>query len=251
MAQAAGPGAPGGPVLAADPDAGGARASFAGYPPPSYGALPGGAPTLVSGVHVADPFLAPPPSDTAAHAAHAARSPGLLRRFGWVGLLAAVLVAAAVAVLAVRHRAGHTLRIVSVPAGAAVTVDGMALSGTTPVEHTVDPAVEHRVEVSLDGFRPFVERTPAGRPPAMIVAVLERARVALQVRSTPPGALVFVDDEFVGNTPVQLERTAGPHVVTLRLPGYDEARHELRLDTSAPPPPLEVTLTPAGAAPPR
>jgi hypothetical protein len=80
----------------------------------------------------------------------------------------------------------------------------------------------------------------------MVVAVLDSARIALLVRSAPAGALVFIDDEFVGNAPVSVERPPGTYTVRLRLPGHEEARREVRLEVGVPPPPLDVPLVPTG-----
>jgi hypothetical protein len=44
----------------------------------------------------------------------------------------------------------------------------------------------------------------------------------LAVESEPPGSVVFVDRQLVGNTPLQLRRLrAGSHVVRIERNGYD------------------------------
>jgi hypothetical protein len=60
------------------------------------------------------------------------------------------------------------------PPGAAVTVDGARLAGLTPLEVTLDPAAEHRVAVSLDGYVGQEVRVEKGAAPPAIDLVLEK-----------------------------------------------------------------------------
>ena len=42
------------------------------------------------------------------------------------------------------------------------------------------------------------------------------------VNSTPPGANIFVDEDFVGTTPSTINVTAGKHVVTVKKSGFQD-----------------------------
>jgi hypothetical protein len=42
------------------------------------------------------------------------------------------------------------------------------------------------------------------------------------VKSTPPGADIFVDDDFAGDTPSTLNISVGKHIVWVRKPGFQE-----------------------------
>ena len=66
------------------------------------------------------------------------------------------------------------------PPGAAVTVDGERAPGVTPLDVDLDPAVEHRVALSLDGHEPREVRVAAGAS-APIDVVLEA--------QAPPGTV--------------------------------------------------------------
>ena len=66
------------------------------------------------------------------------------------------------------------------PPGAAVTVDGERAPGVTPLDVVLDPAVEHRVALSLEGHEPREVRVEAGAS-APIDVVLEA--------QAPPGTV--------------------------------------------------------------
>jgi hypothetical protein len=66
------------------------------------------------------------------------------------------------------------------PSGAALTVDGERVPGATPLEVALDPAVEHRVAVALEGHEPREVRIAPGAT-APIDLVLEK--------QAPPGTV--------------------------------------------------------------
>jgi serine/threonine-protein kinase len=126
-----------------------------------------------------------------------------------------------------------SLSIVSDPRGAAVSVDGHPVSGTTPLTVPLDPSVDHRIVVWRDGYASQEVRTTAGRVPPEL-------RVTLQSLS-PPGRVVVtapypVDVLWRGRvlareqTGGEVSLPSGPQVVTLAAPAYF-----LRMDV-----PLEV-----------
>jgi serine/threonine protein kinase len=125
------------------------------------------------------------------------------------------------------------LAVVSDPKGAAVSVDGQTVRGTTPLTVPVDPGLDHRVVVWRDGYASQELRTEAGRVPPEL-------RVTLQSLS-PPGRIAVasaypVDVLWRGRvlareqTAAEVSLPSGPQVVTLAAPAYF-----LRLDV-----PVEV-----------
>jgi hypothetical protein len=66
------------------------------------------------------------------------------------------------------------------PPGAAVTVDGERVPGVTPLDVDLDPAVEHRVALSLEGHAPSEVRVEAGASAPIDVALEAQA---------PPGTV--------------------------------------------------------------
>ena len=124
------------------------------------------------------------------------------------------------------------LLVRTVPAGAAVTVDGVS-RGETPLSLEDVAYGEHEVGVGLTGFGSESQRvtisatetvatvgltlTPTGdlgtRPGAAETG-------SLDVASRPAGARVLVDGEFAGATPTRLDLPVGRHEVRIELDGY-------------------------------
>ncbi len=124
------------------------------------------------------------------------------------------------------------LLVRTVPAGAAVTVDGVS-RGETPLSLEDVAYGEHEVGVGLTGFGSESQRvtisatetvatvglalTPTGdlgtRPGAAETG-------SLDVASRPAGARVLVDGEFTGATPTRLDLPVGRHEVRIELDGY-------------------------------
>jgi PDZ domain/PEGA domain len=68
---------------------------------------------------------------------------------------------------------------------------------------------------------PAVQTTALKPSPAQTSVVIS----AVKVTSTVPGAEIFVDDDFVGNTPSTINVTAGKHVITVRKSGFQDWVH--------------------------
>jgi hypothetical protein len=75
----------------------------------------------------------------------------------------------------------HTLRVRSQPPGATIALDGGAAAGVTPLELSFDPASEHRISFSLEGYTAQEVRTRPGAPPAALEVTLEKL--------VPPGGV--------------------------------------------------------------
>jgi hypothetical protein len=65
--------------------------------------------------------------------------------------------------------------VITDPPGAGVTLDGQKVTGTTPLDVTVDPRSAHRLVVSLDGYASTETAFPTGKPPAEVRLRLEPA----------------------------------------------------------------------------
>jgi serine/threonine-protein kinase len=190
-------------------------------PLPVWAAAAAALVVLVVGVAVArrpappdvTPAATPSPAPTPVPAAAASATPG----------------PAASAIPAARVE----ISIVSDPRGAAVSVDGAAVGGTTPLTVPVDPGVDHRIVVWRDGYASQEVRVAKGRVPAEL-------RVSLSSLS-PPGKLVVtapypVDVLWKGKalareqTVAEVSLPSGPQVVTLVA-----SAHFLKVET-----PVEV-----------
>jgi formylglycine-generating enzyme required for sulfatase activity len=112
----------------------------------------------------------------------------------------------------------------SIPAGAAVKVDGRPL-GKTPVELEL-AAGSHEIEISADRHKTWRERieVKAGQPVTLPEVRLVPADGRLAIRSRPAGASVLVSGRYVGLTPLEVEVAAGKeHEIQLSKTGYESA----------------------------
>lgn len=120
----------------------------------------------------------------------------------------------------------------SSPGGASVTLDGTNY-GQTPASGSLKlnniNAGVHTVALTLTGYTPYttqvnVNTNTVSEVSALLKPVSPKAGVGeLSVSSTPSGANVFVDNNFMGITPLTLKQiSVGSHVVTVRLAGYQD-----------------------------
>lgn len=141
------------------------------------------------------------------------------------GVAAGLLTAAAAWGATVYVRPG-VLVVTSDPPGAAVTLDGRPVTGTTPaVVEGVSFAQAHQVQVSLAGRKGASAEVPSriGDLVRRVHLQLPSALGAIRVESDPPGAQVLLDGVAVGATPVTVPdvRVDERHRVDLTLPGHE------------------------------
>jgi hypothetical protein len=120
----------------------------------------------------------------------------------------------------------------SSPGGASVTLDGNAV-GQTPYSgslklNNIGTGI-HSVTLSLAGHAPYSAQTSVSPNTVSEVSAILPADApvtstgALSVSSTPAGAQVFLDNQFVGITPLTLNTVhTGSHTVSIRMDGYGE-----------------------------
>jgi hypothetical protein len=120
----------------------------------------------------------------------------------------------------------------SSPGGASVTLDG-TIVGQTPYSGSLKlnniATGTHAVVLSLAGYAPY--STQASVTPNTVTevsAILSpsapvSATGGISVSSTPAGANVLLDNNFIGVTPLNLNAVAaGTHTVTIEMEGYQE-----------------------------
>jgi hypothetical protein len=139
-----------------------------------------------------------------------------------------------------------TLSVTVVQEGAEVYIDE-ALMGTSPIApQTLTPG-SHTIRVRLPGYSEYsdvitIERGATADVPVELFALAE----ALTVTTTPPGAHVFVDGNFAGETPADVDLADGHHTVRITSHGYEEVIRELDAESGRREE-LDVTLTPLSA----
>jgi hypothetical protein len=117
-----------------------------------------------------------PSGSTGAFAALVGEAGGRRRALWLGGLGLGLLVAtfAGVSAFLTSRPAPRPTRVTSVPMGAQVKVDGVAVPGLTPLElpAPLDPARAHTIDVTLDGFHPYRIEVPGGDRQVEHLAIL-------------------------------------------------------------------------------
>jgi formylglycine-generating enzyme required for sulfatase activity len=114
-----------------------------------------------------------------------------------------------------------TVTVGSVPAGAAILVDGEP-RGETPAELELLQG-ERQLMLQRDTYTSWQQSLEiiAGEPQDLGTVELQPAAGTLQLASTPSGANVTLDGEFQGQTPLDLQLSPGrPHQIAVFKPGY-------------------------------
>jgi TonB family protein len=159
-------------------------------------------------------------------------SPARTSRRAWWGLAGALAVAVIAAIFLGRATEPTLpppasvrpsgLRIETDPPGAAVLLDGEK-AGVSPLAlSNVRPGV-HMVKVARAGYAPagLTLEIRKDEPPPPLRFVMEPLTAKLRVRSEPSEAVVRVDGEAVGTTPMEsFDLVPGRHEIRLERHGY-------------------------------
>jgi hypothetical protein len=116
-----------------------------------------------------------------------------------------------------------TLIVKSSPSGALVTIDG-SMGQQAPWTYDGISAGSHVVQAFLSGYQPYLTlvNVPPGSSITVDAQMAPLSRIgALQVKSSPGGADIYIDGFYSGSTATTIGNlAAGSHFVTLRLAGY-------------------------------
>jgi hypothetical protein len=143
----------------------------------------------------------------------------------------------AVAVLLLAGCGRETLVLIeSTPPQAAVWVDS-ELRGPAPQQVTVPARGEVHLRVSQPGYQNWETVLTARNVPRLgrlHVALKQEPSCAVECRSQPPGAEVYVDGELCGRTPVRLtDLSPGTVALVFRMKGRQQVEQRLTLGASA------------------
>jgi serine/threonine protein kinase len=134
------------------------------------------------------------------------------------------------------------LVLLSSPPGAIVELDGRRLRQETPTDVHDLPPGPHKVRLSKDGFAVIDRQLSIGDKDREVLSVsLPPSSHAVEMRSTPPGAAVFIDGEFApGETPTSAEISDDDfHELRFEKNGYEtetvalapgDRRHEVNVE---------------------
>ncbi|MGK5092516.1 PEGA domain-containing protein [Deltaproteobacteria bacterium TL4] len=134
------------------------------------------------------------------------------------------------------------LFITSTPSGAEIFLDGQPLDNQTESLLENIPAGKHTLFLRKDNLSQTQELTVIPNKMLSLDLQLELSKASLFVTSTPFKAEVFLDGKRIGQTPIEVEATAGKHQVDLRLEGFMPVSKEVMVkfgETNK----LEVPLT--------
>ncbi|HLU66149.1 MAG TPA: PEGA domain-containing protein [Kofleriaceae bacterium] len=157
----------------------------------------------------------------------------------WIAAGAAVLAATVAGILIAIYGGGSgeasrgeaTVKVVSSPQGAVVTVDGEQLPDPTPTSFQGKPGQKYLIRLDLPRYQRWEREhlVPADGREGTVVARLDPIVVKVKVTSTPPGAEVFIGGTSVGRTPLELggldPQTS--RSIEVRLKGYRPVRRIL------------------------
>jgi len=116
-----------------------------------------------------------------------------------------------------------SLRVTSFPSGASVFLNDRLVGSTPYVSNEVNPGT-YRLRIRLNSHEDFT--TPVTVRAGQIMPVDARLAAlagSLNISSTPPGAAIYLDGNYAGDTPKTIERLKlGEHRVELRKEGYEK-----------------------------
>ncbi len=126
-----------------------------------------------------------------------------------------------------------SIYVISLPTGASIYVDGAYYGPAPQLASGLSPGY-HQVRISLSGFQDWTgnvmvssgETTRISQTLSVTPTPTQVAGTgSLSVQSNPAGASVYLDNEYMGITPLVLSSIApGTHTILLTHPGYAEWR---------------------------
>jgi hypothetical protein len=149
---------------------------------------------------------------------------------------------------------------VSTPQGASVYVDGVNYGPAPQIAAGLTPGY-HQVRLSLQGFQDWTGQVLVSAGTTTTVSqtlyalptsspTFTPGTGTLQVSSSPSGAQLFLDNVYMGVTPITLTQvTAGSHTVLLKLSGYQDWQVTAQV-AAGQTTPVTATLIPATTAQP-
>jgi len=114
-----------------------------------------------------------------------------------------------------------TLEVKSTPPGANIFIDGKA-RGKTPFTDKIEQG-ERTVKAEMKGYNSHEQKVVVDRDARKEVQiVLQMLPGNLNVKTTPAGATVFLNDRQYQNSPVEIrDLKPGDYTIKIKLPGHD------------------------------
>ncbi|MEQ8190496.1 MAG: PEGA domain-containing protein [Candidatus Eremiobacterota bacterium] len=118
----------------------------------------------------------------------------------------------------------------SQPVGATVFLDGKKL-GTTPLPVNKIPKGKHTLKIILKDQQEVIKEIDiVPGPTKPIHIVFQEREGGLVITSSPAGAKVFLDEVYVGKSPVNLKLVlSGKHTLNVTMEGYDTYSEKINI----------------------
>lgn len=132
---------------------------------------------------------------------------------------------------AVEFALGGQLHIMSIPGGAQVFIDEEYV-GLTPFRTGRLPTGSHQLRLAKDQHKERISAAVVERGKQREVNIrLLPVKGSIVVSSDPPGAVVYLDDESKGNTPVFIYGVmVGKHSLKLVKQGYEDQEKQITVE---------------------
>jgi len=98
------------------------------------------------------------------------------------------------------------------------------------VEKDIDahnPKKELRSNLPNSGAPPRIEPKSVEQKNEVNAANLPSAQATVSLSSSPDSAEIYIDGEFIGNTPATLKLSPGKHLIRVALTGYKDWSREI------------------------
>jgi hypothetical protein len=118
----------------------------------------------------------------------------------------------------------------SQPVGATVFLDGKNL-GTTPLPVYKIPGGKHTLRIVLKDQQEVIKEIDITPGPARTIHIVFQEREGgLVVTSVPTGAKIFLDEVYVGKSPVNLKLVlSGKHTLNVTMEGYETSSETINI----------------------
>ncbi|GEM_PF-3671075 len=129
------------------------------------------------------------------------------------------------------------------PDSARVFLEGERI-GTTPLERRFKPG-SYRLQIEKNGFEPVYRQILVSASKTLVEEMLTPTEVRVDFRSSPGGAILSLDNNNLGPTPVTESLRPGSYRLRLEQPGYLAYEKNIIITTDEPAQTFDVELTPA------
>lgn len=123
----------------------------------------------------------------------------------------------------------YILEISANPADALIKIDG-AFQGKTPSTITWTQA-DCELVIERDGWSTFRKNLTLRPGTNVIDYALEKSSIRISINSAPSDAQVYIDDKFIGKTPLNEELSPGSYALKVQKEGFRIEEKQIRLSS--------------------